>query len=267
MNVMKLSQKESNVIIQEEEAFEYFLETLTTSTQINVELYNGASAKEHAISLDLEQFALQQRNEETKDGSDDNNNNDINNTNINSQPLCLLRNPKTTCNWITNELFGRIKRFREINDDNSTQRYAPLLETNLVTPQQLATIIDLVTQEQISGKQAKVLLDTIFNSTTEVEDPSELHPLDMAKELGLLMDNNPERAQQLIDIVVKLYPEEVKQYVEHNRKNQFGFLTGQVIKLSQQQQGLGELNGKLISQTLQKQLDEMKSSVNIDAKH
>jgi aspartyl-tRNA(Asn)/glutamyl-tRNA(Gln) amidotransferase subunit B len=129
-----------------------------------------------------------------------------------------------------------------------------------VTPIQLAEIIDLVQAESISGKQAKVLLDTLFSKMNdpECQDPSEIIVNELAAQLNLLMDNDPVRITQLCDIVVQLYPSEVEQFVQKDRKSQFGFLTGQVIKLSQQQAGKGEANPKEITRILTEKLQRMK---------
>lgn len=242
LDVAGLTQKEGNVIIQEDKAFEYFCDVLTTPTKISAE--NPAGEQQELDSLE----EYHQKTDATGSSSQ---------VGVGAKKMKVLRSAKTTNNWLTNELFGRIKRYRETNDADSTQRYAALLDTNLVTPEQLATVIDLVLQEKVSGKQAKSLLDTIFQSVQEVEDPSELCPMDMAQELNLLMDNNPDRVKQLVDLVLQLYPQEVEQFVVKGKKNQFGFLTGQVIKLSQQQGG-GELNGKMISQILTQELDLLK---------
>jgi aspartyl-tRNA(Asn)/glutamyl-tRNA(Gln) amidotransferase subunit B len=252
---MLLTQKESNVIIQEEGAFDYFLSVLTTPTNIpgvdvnSIEIQQIPSLEEYDYSLT-----------------------GFKHPSYTTQTLPLHRSTKNSHNWLTNELFGRIKRHREGNLDGSTTRHAPLLETNRITPLQLAEIIDLVNAEHISGKQAKVLLDTLFNKANGIDsgdetdedtvpvDFSTISPHELAKELNLLMDNDPVRISGLVDVVVGLYPAEVEQFITKDKKSHFGFLTGQIIKLSQHQEGLGEANPKEITKILTDKLAMIKAN-------
>lgn len=265
MQELGLTQKQSNVILAEDYAFDYFIQIITASQRHK----NDTNIQKHA-SLESWHTAQQQK---IKQNTSENG---MNSDPTSSLDLTVYRNPSTAYNWLTTELFGRLKRHRESNPAGSTLRHAPLLQTNHIRPQQLADIIDMIQDERVSGKQAKKLLDLLFqpndsdndddNSDTSDDntniyskqtDLSSIDVYELAQQTGNFMDNNPQRVNELIQLVVSIYPDEVKQFVENDKKQFSSFLTGQVIKLSSQQ-AHGEINPKIASELVVQHLEELK---------
>ncbi len=172
------------------------------------------------------------------------------------------RAPKICYNWLTSELFGKIRRIRsETNDIDNTHenldgeletQATPLLFDCPISANRLGELIDLVTQGSISGKQAKVVLDLMFKDTRA--------PGEIAEEKKLVMDSNPERLTTICEQIIQLYPEEVQKALS-GRDHIFKFLCGQGLKLSQKQNGpdgqpIGEANPKRLAEIMRSLVDK-----------
>ncbi len=184
-------------------------------------------------------------------------------------------NPKVCANWLTNELFGRLKKLRENKNASSASDVAMstspspsstpasssggLLVDSPVGSDRLAALVQLVTEGSISGKQGKEILDAmVFEGAAE-------SPHSIAKKRNMVLDSSPERLGALCDTILQLYPGEVALYMQEGRPQFFGFLVGQAIKLSKQQVGadgkpLGDANPKEVSRILKERLDSTQGS-------
>lgn len=262
-SILQLSQKQSNVILGEDGAFEYFTNIILSPKNTST---NNTDGKKNIPSLQswYKQFYQTSTTQPTEFESD----------------ITINRSPTVAYNWLTTELFGRIKRHRESNTSGSTLRHAPLLETNDISPKHLATLIDMIDEQIVSGKQAKKLLDFLFqhiknqqddeynddNDEECVVDPSihvdDINLSELAQKTGNFMDSNPERINQLINTVISIYPDEVEQFIKHDKKQFSAFLTGQVIKLSSTQENSGEIDPRLASEMLSKHLSMLKNASN-----
>lgn len=121
------------------------------------------------------------------------------------------RDAKTAANWVLNELLGRINKRGED------------LEASKVTAANLGALIDLITDNTISGKIAKDVLDIMV----ETGDA----PAAIVEEKGLKQVVDLGAIEKVIDDVLAANTDNVAAYRAGNEKL-FGFFVGQVMKAS-----------------------------------
>ncbi len=127
---------------------------------------------------------------------------------------------KLAANWIINELYGRL------NKENLQISESP------VSASQLAGIIGLLEQEEISGKIAKSLFEIVWN---EGGDPAEL-----VEQRGLRQVTDMSELDSVVDRVMAEHPDQVEKARQNPRVA--GFLVGQVMKATG-----GKANPKTVS--------------------
>ena len=122
------------------------------------------------------------------------------------------RNYKSAANWLINE----IKSF--VNENNSS------LSECIVTPQQIAEIIQLIDENIVSSSGAKL----IFKAYTEGKTDSAIA---LAEALNLIQSSDKDELNHWIDTVLTKYPEKVKEY-KNGKKGNLNLFIGEVMKLS-----------------------------------
>ena len=127
---------------------------------------------------------------------------------------------KLAANWIINELYGRL------NKENLQISDSP------VSASQLAGIIGLLEQEEISGKIAKSLFEIVW---VEGGDPAEL-----VEQRGLRQVTDMSELDSVVDRVLAEHPDQVEKARQNPRVA--GFLVGQVMKATG-----GKANPKTVS--------------------
>jgi aspartyl-tRNA(Asn)/glutamyl-tRNA(Gln) amidotransferase subunit B len=120
-------------------------------------------------------------------------------------------NPKSACNWITSELFGKL------NKDNIS------IEDCKLEPERLGRLIKLIDEDVISGKTAKVVFEEIFTNNVE--------PSVIVSEKGLKQITDPKIILDYVQKVINDNPKQVKELESGNQKI-MGYLVGQVMKLA-----------------------------------
>ena len=136
--------------------------------------------------------------------------------------------PKLAANWITAELFGRLNK-AGIN-----------LEDCKVTPCKLAKLLNLISDDTISGKIAKQVFDEMFETG--------LDPEIIVKEKGLIQVSDSAVIEQIIQEVIKDNSTKVEEYLSGKDKL-FGFFVGETLKRSH-----GKANPKIVNELLAKHL-------------
>ena len=144
------------------------------------------------------------------------------------ESVAKLCEGKLAANWVINELFGRLKK-----DD------LPINESP-VSPNQLAGIITLIQNEEISGKIAKELFEIVWEKGG--------NPKDIVKEKGLEQVSDDKEILKLVENVIADNQDKVKDYLSGKDKL-FGFFVGQVMKISQ-----GKANPGLVNKMLKENL-------------
>ncbi len=136
--------------------------------------------------------------------------------------------PKALFNWMLGDLTYNLKQ------DNREISQCP------VQPKQLADLVGLIAEGEISGKMAKQVFAKLYETG---EDPRSI----ISSE-GLRQISDEDELQGIIDRVVESNPEKVKVYQE-GKAGLLGFFMGQVMKETG-----GQANPKIINELLQAKL-------------
>ncbi len=136
--------------------------------------------------------------------------------------------PKKVSNWIMVELF---KNLNELN--------LPI-ERSPVSSNEIAELLNLVSQGDISGKMAKDVFQKMFDEGKSASQ--------VVEELGLKQISDSGEIETIVENIIKNNSSEVTRY-ENGEKKLFGFFVGQVMKASR-----GQANPKLVNELLKKRL-------------
>lgn len=142
----------------------------------------------------------------------------------------IIQAAKLTCNWLMGDVFAALNR------DGKT------IETMALTPNHLAELIDLISDETISGKIAKDLFIKLWETGTS--------PMELVDKLGLRQITDTSTIERSIDSVLSLNVPKVAEY-KAGKEQLFGFFVGQVMKAMQ-----GKGNPGMINELLKKKLEE-----------
>ena len=132
--------------------------------------------------------------------------------------------PKVSANWITVELFARLKKL-----DLSIQE-------SPVSPTQMSSLLDLISDSVISGKIAKQVLDSMIETGKSPEI--------IVEEQGLKQITNVEDIEKIINKVLEENQDKVSAYKDGKVKL-YGFFIGQIMKASD-----GKANPELVNKVL-----------------
>ena len=137
------------------------------------------------------------------------------------------RDGKLAANWVINELLGALnKADTDITDSP-------------VSPDQIGAIIDLITDDTISGKIGKDVFEIVF---TEGGDPRQI-----VEDKGLKQVTDTGAIEVLIDEVIAANPDKVEQVKD--KPTMLGWFVGQVMKASQ-----GKANPQAVNALLKSKL-------------
>ncbi len=138
------------------------------------------------------------------------------------------RNGKIVANWVTSNLFGALNK-SGLSIENS-----PISASNL------GKLIDLISENLISGRTAKEVFDIMFETGTDPES--------IVRDQGLEQLSNPDVIEDVVTLVIKKNPEQVLQIKNGNLKA-MGWFVGQVMKSTK-----GSANPQLVNEILKKKL-------------
>ncbi|MDR0774972.1 MAG: Asp-tRNA(Asn)/Glu-tRNA(Gln) amidotransferase subunit GatB [Rickettsia sp.] len=139
-----------------------------------------------------------------------------------------LCSPKILANWIISELFGQLNK-------NSIS-----LNECKITPKMLAQMVKLIEDGVISGKIAKVVFETMFETGEQ--------PKKIIKEKGLVQMSDSGILSAIIDEILSENPDSVAAY-KSGKDKLFGFFVGQVMKKTE-----GKANPSLVNDLLKERL-------------
>lgn len=137
---------------------------------------------------------------------------------------------KQIANWLMGEVFAALKR-EDLSVDKSR-----------VAPQKLAALVDAIESGVISGKIAKEVFATMWETQ---DDPERI-----IKDKGLIQISDTTAIEAVIDEIVESNMDKVEQYLAGKEKL-FGFFVGQVMK-----EMAGKANPKVVNDLLQKKLNK-----------
>ncbi|MEE2840119.1 MAG: Asp-tRNA(Asn)/Glu-tRNA(Gln) amidotransferase subunit GatB [Acidobacteriota bacterium] len=142
----------------------------------------------------------------------------------------FCQQPKAVFNWMLGDLTYHLKQ------DNRDIRECP------VQPKQIAELVRLIDEGEISGKMAKQVFAKLYETG---EDPRSI----ISKE-GLRQISDEDQLQSIIARVIESNPEKVEAY-QAGKTGLLGFFMGQVMKETG-----GQANPKIINELLQSKLRE-----------
>lgn len=137
---------------------------------------------------------------------------------------------KLVANWIQSELLAFL------NKSNLTIDNCP------IKPLQLSELLQRITDETISGKIAKQVFETMWQSGESADTIIEKHGLKQVTDVSFI--------ETCIEQTLKQFPEQVKAYQAGQTKI-FGFFVGQIMKASAGKANPQQIN-TLLSQKLSK---------------
>ena len=136
---------------------------------------------------------------------------------------------KLACNWVLGELSASLNQ-NELDITNSA-----------VTGKQLATLLDRIDDNTISGKMAKEVFAALWNDEGNVDQIIEARGLKQITDTGAI--------ESIIDAVLADAADQVQQYKDGNQKV-LGFFVGQIMKKTG-----GKANPGQVNQILRNKLD------------
>ncbi len=132
--------------------------------------------------------------------------------------------PKLATNWIMGELSAALNK-ADITVENSP-----------ISTEQLATLLDRIQDDTISGKIAKTVFECLWEGMLDVDG--------IIEEKGLKQVTDTGAIEAIIDDVMANSPEQLAQYRDGKDKL-FGYFVGQVMKATQGKANPGQVNNLL----------------------
>ncbi len=139
--------------------------------------------------------------------------------------VTIHSNPKAISNWVMGDLF-RVLKERKL-DENLYIRSWP------ISPTQLAGMVRMIDEGKISGKIAKALFEEMLERGGSPEKIIQEKGLEQVSDLGSI--------EKAIDEVLAAHPQQVSEY-RAGKEKVFGFLVGQIMKLTQGKANPGRVN-------------------------
>ncbi len=141
---------------------------------------------------------------------------------------------KAVANWITGDLFGLLNQAGES------------IESEKITPQDLARLIWMVVQGEINQNTGKTVLNEMFRRGTSPEE--------IVSERGLRQISDEDFISDLVRGVLGENPEPVANYLD-GKETIARWLFGQVMRVAK-----GQANPQVVQVELERQLNDLKES-------
>jgi len=132
---------------------------------------------------------------------------------------------KTAVTWLTSELLGRLNKA------------GLTIETSPIDAKTLGTLVAKISDDSISGKGAKEILDHMMENENRDVDA-------LIEELGLAQVSDDGAILVIIDEILAANPDKVEQY-KGGKDKLFGFFVGQTMKASKGTANPGKVNALL----------------------
>lgn len=145
-------------------------------------------------------------------------------------------NAKAIANWMISELFAHPE-----NWDIKNEKSGIINDMRIITPSDLAELVDMLSENTINGKQAK----DIFIKMLDGEAGT---PREIADKYGMKQMTDTGAIKKIIDEVIAANPAQVEQY-KSGKVGLLGFFVGNVMKRTG-----GTANPATVNEILQKKL-------------
>ncbi|MBP5707403.1 MAG: Asp-tRNA(Asn)/Glu-tRNA(Gln) amidotransferase subunit GatB [Alphaproteobacteria bacterium] len=143
---------------------------------------------------------------------------------------------KPIANWMISELFAHPENY-----DIENQKSGIVDGMRIITPTDLAELVDMIAASEINGKQAK----EIFIKMLDGEDGT---PHAIADKFGMKQITDTSAIESAVDEVIKNNPSQVEQY-RGGKVGLLGFFVGNVMKATH-----GQANPAVVNELLKKKL-------------
>ena len=143
---------------------------------------------------------------------------------------------KPIANWMISELFAHPDNY-----DIENQKSGIVDGMRIITPTDLAELVDMIASSEINGKQAK----EIFIKMLDGESGT---PHEIADKFGMKQITDTGAIESAVDEVIKNNPAQVEQY-KSGKVGLLGFFVGNVMKKSG-----GSANPAIVNEILKKKL-------------
>ena len=138
--------------------------------------------------------------------------------------------PKLSSNWVTSDIVGYLKANKLSFSDSK------------LSPKNLAEMIDMISQNTISGKIAKEILPELIQKN--------ISPKNLVEEKGLAMISDSESIIPIINELIIEHPKEVELF-KNGKTKLLGFFVGQLMKRTK-----GKADPKLANKLLSEKLNK-----------
>ena len=142
----------------------------------------------------------------------------------------ICNNPKKVSNYLMGETMRLLKEKGMDPDDLS------------FSPENLASLIQMVDKGVINGNVAKDVFAQIFEH--------DVNPEQYVEEKGLKMDSNEDEIRKIVEDVVASNPQSVEDY-KNGKEKAMGFLVGQTMRAAK-----GKANPGIVNQLLKELLNK-----------
>ena len=144
--------------------------------------------------------------------------------------LELNVNPTMASNWITGKLMGYLKEEKKS------------IHEIFMSPEMLASLINMVSEGKISSEQAKQVFNYVFE---EEKTPSEI-----VKEKGMEQVSDEGAIKDMVNEVIEENPNQLATY-KSGKTNILGFFVGQVLKKSG-----GKANPSIVNKIVNEEINK-----------
>jgi aspartyl-tRNA(Asn)/glutamyl-tRNA(Gln) amidotransferase subunit B len=142
--------------------------------------------------------------------------------------------PKTIANWITGELFAILKQ------SNIS------IETSMLTPQALASLIHMVARGHLNKNTAKGVMPEMFTSGRTAAEIVAEQDLGQVSDVATISD--------LVKQILDRNPDQVAEYLQ-GKESIFVWLTGEVMRAAK-----GQANPQVLQSELHRQLNALRDA-------
>ncbi len=144
---------------------------------------------------------------------------------------------KAIANWMISELFAHPENF----DITNEVRERDADEPRIITPENLAELVDMIAANEINGKQAKEIFIKMLDG-----ERGTIH--EIADKYGMKQITDTGAIESAVDEVIKNNPAQVEQY-KSGKVGLLGFFVGNVMKATK-----GQANPAMVSDLLKQKL-------------
>ena len=144
---------------------------------------------------------------------------------------------KPIANWMISELFAHPENFDITNEIRERDADEP----RIITPENLAELVDMLSANEINGKQAKEIFIKMLDGETGT-------PKEIADKHGMKQMTDTGAIEKVIDEVIANNQSQVEQY-KSGKVGLFGFFVGSVMKATK-----GQANPAVVNEIMKKKL-------------